>query len=166
MRPFASKRWYAILEPASTPAVGFHNSISAYNRIILAAGTRIVTCLLAVLLPLLAYDFIANSEPSRFRQVKDIAMKYQDGDDIFYVTNSSGLGADDLADKNIKLTQISQISDDITSDEKNAKDPFFLLSSEEIKKLQSFPAVAKLEFVGRVRLGKKQFFLLRTIDFD
>jgi ubiquinone/menaquinone biosynthesis C-methylase UbiE len=60
MRPFISKRWYVVLEPVPVTGAGFHSSISAYKRIILAAGKRIAACLLIVLLLLLAYNLIAK----------------------------------------------------------------------------------------------------------
>jgi hypothetical protein len=166
MRPFKSKRWYAVLEPAQTTRSGPLDLISAYRHIILAAGIRAAACVLAVLLPFFVYNFIMNSEPMRSHQIMKIATHYQDGDEIFYVTPSSGLKTSELADKNIKLTEITQIDEDIVNNGKNDKYPLFLLSSKEMKKLQSSPAIAKLEFVSKVKLGTNQFYLLRTPDTD
>jgi SAM-dependent methyltransferase len=166
MRPFISKRWYAVLEPAQIPCNGLFVSISAYRRIILAAGKRAAACVLAVLLPFLLYSFITHSDSSHFRQIENIAMQYQDGDDIFYITHSSGLKTSALADKNIKLTEITQIDDIIINDEKDASDPFFLLSIKDMQKLRSSQVIAKLELVTKVKLGTNQFYLLRTPDID
>jgi hypothetical protein len=166
MRPFISRRWYAVLEPVQIPRNGFLNAISAYRRIILAAGIRIAACVLALLLPLFAYSLIVNSDSNRFRQIENVANQYQDGDEIFYITHSSGLKISELVDKNIKLTEITQIDKNIVNDEKNDKYPLFLLSYKEMKKLQSSPAFAKLEFVSKVKLGTNQFYLLRTPDND
>jgi hypothetical protein len=166
MRPFLSRRWYAVLEPVQIPCNGLLKSISAYRRIILAAGIRVAACALAVLLPFFVYSFIVNSDSNRFRQIENIVKKYWDGDEIFYITNSSGLKTSKLADKNIKLTEITQIDENIVNDAKNKIYPLFLLSSEEMKKLQSSPAYAKLELVSKVKLGTNLFYLLRTPDND
>jgi hypothetical protein len=57
-----------------------------------------------------------------------------------------------------------QIDENIVNDEKNARDPFFLLSNKDMRKLRSSPAIAKLEFVSKVKLGTNQFYLLRAPD--
>jgi hypothetical protein len=166
MRPFISRRWYAVLEPAQIPCNGPLNSISAYRRIILTAGKRAAACVLAVLLLFFAYSFIMNSDSNRFRQIENVAMQYQDGDEIFYITSSSGLKTFGLTDKNIKLTKITQIDENIVNDEKNARDPFFLLSNKDMQILRSSPVIAKLEFVSKVKLGTNEFYLLRAPDTD
>jgi 2-polyprenyl-3-methyl-5-hydroxy-6-metoxy-1,4-benzoquinol methylase len=166
MRPFISKRWYAVLEPSQIPCNGLLNSISAYRRIIMAAGKRAAACVLAILLPFFTYNFFTHTDSGRFRQIEKIAIQYQDGDETFYLTSSSGLKTADWADKNIKLTKITQIDDDIVNDEKNDKYPLFLLSDREMKKLQSSPAIAKLEFVSEIKLGTNRFYLLRTPDIN
>jgi SAM-dependent methyltransferase len=165
MRPFLSKRWYAVLEPARISCNGLLSSISAYRRIIIGAGKLATACVLAVLLPFFIYGLIVNSDLNRSRQIKNLAMQHlDDGDDILYITHSSGTS--NLVNNNIKLTSIKQIDDDIINTQKNAMDPFFLLSYKEMQKIRSSLVIAKLEFVTRVKLGTEQFYLVRTPDID
>jgi SAM-dependent methyltransferase len=165
MQAFFSRRWYAVLEPARIPGNSSLNSIPAYRRIFLDAGKLAAACVLVMTLPLFIYGFIVNSDSNRSRQIKNLVMQHlDDGDDILYITNSSG--TDDLANNNIKLTNIMRIDDDIISTEKNAMDPFFLLSKKEVQLIQSSPVIAKLELVAKARLGTKKFYLLRTLDAD
>ena len=81
MRPFFSRRWYAVLEPAPASSNGLLDSISAYRRIILAAVQRVAACVLAVMLPFFIYGFIVNSDSNRSRQIENLAMQHLDDDD-------------------------------------------------------------------------------------
>jgi SAM-dependent methyltransferase len=165
MQTFFSRRWYAVLEPAQINSNRLLNSISAYKRIILDAGKLVAACVLAVMLPLFIYGSVMNSDSNCSRQLNNLVMQHlDDSDDILYITNSSG--SVDLANSNIKLTNITQIDNDIISTEKKAMDPFLLLSKREMQIIQSSPVIAKLEFVTQARLGTKKFYLLRTPDTD
>jgi SAM-dependent methyltransferase len=164
MRPFLSRRWYVVLEPASLLQEGILNSVLAYRRIILSAGKRVAVCVLAVLLPLFAYSLVMNSPSRRLHEIESLAMQHQDGDDVFYVTRSSGTS--EPVGKDIRLTDIKRIDEDIVSTEKSGKDPFFLLSGEEMREVRSSPVARRLEFVARARLGTKRFYLLRMPDLD
>jgi SAM-dependent methyltransferase len=166
MQTFFSRRWYAVLEPVRIPGNKILGSIPAYRRIFLDAGKIAAACVLAVMLPLFIYGFIMSSDSNRSRQLKNLFMQHlDDSDDILYITNSSG-SSDLVNNNNIKLTNITQIDNDIISTEKNVMDPFFLLSKREVKIIRSSPVIAKLEFVTKARLGTEKFYLLRIPDTD
>ena len=166
MRPFLSKRWYAVLEPAKVQYNGILNTYSSYRRIIFAAVQRIAACVLAVILPFLAYNFFVDSDSVRYNQIEKIAKQYYDGDETLYITKSTGLNKYSLSDKNIKITNLAQINENIITEEKESKFPLFILSNKEMETFHSYPVFAKLEFVRKVKIGTNNFYLLRTPDTD
>lgn len=56
------------------------------------------------------------------------------------------------------------IEENIVNDEKNANDPYFLLSNKDIRKLRPSSVIAKLQFVDKIKLGTDHFYLLRIPD--
>lgn len=96
------------------------------------------------------------------RQVERIVRKYQDGNDHFYVANSSHL--EDLR-TNKHLTVVCDLDEaeglaDIDSSE--AEDSFFLVKEEDLRKIGRKAFWERFSLVAKVAIGPERFVLLTT----
>jgi len=94
--------------------------------------------------------------------VEQIAKKYQDGNDHFYVGANQHLEDLHTSKSLSTISDLNTVSKKIGSDRNQSKDSFFLIPHKDLKKLKMTSAWAQLSLIKEVSLEGEQFILLST----
>jgi len=164
MRPFISKRWYAVLEPARNNAGTCASNITAYKRIIFSGAVRIAAAI-AVACSLVGYFYLTSIPVlDNGYHVAKMLKEYDDGDEAFYASSSSTALLHEA--QILKPTNPNVITEQVAADQRNKIDSFFLLSLADMQRLRLSPTAPKLSLVKKIKIGSELFSLLRTPDLD
>lgn len=96
------------------------------------------------------------------RQAERIVRLYQDGNDHFYVVDSSHF--EDLrTNKRLSVVDdIEQVDDLAMIDQTKAEDSFFLVKEEDLRKIHHTAFFGRLSLVRKMAIGADRFVLLST----
>jgi hypothetical protein len=158
-RPFVSKRWYALLRPATT-RYALADKIRAYRDVLWAAVGRLTAVAAVMLIGISALNYYASSVFES--QVTKIVNKYQDGNDNFYVSANPHLHSLHRNEQFSLITNATSVHGDITKDHGRSRDSFFLVSHEDMKRIEGSDASSHLSFVETVKIGDEKLVLLST----
>jgi len=165
MRPFISKRWYAVLERDTVHQKHTAN-MSANNTIFWPKFGSNVGWIAGVAAILLIGLFVspharAILDPHEC-EVERIVKKYQDGNDNFYVCANPHL--EDLRTNKSLLVigNLTTFSEKIAIDHNQSKDSFFLISRKYGERIKDTRAWSQLSLVRNVDVQGEHFVLLST----
>jgi SAM-dependent methyltransferase len=158
MRPFISKRWYAVIRPATVSGT-FADKIIAYRNILSAALGRLAVCTALVLIGFFALNHAASIAES---QIAQIIKDNQDGNNNFYVSADPHLRNLHIREKFSVIADAASIHSNITEDQSHLKDSYFLVSDGDLEKIRNTAASEHLLFVKLVEVGAEEFTLLTT----
>lgn len=159
--PLISERWYAVLEPDNASNAKPFSSAIAKSK--LGRISQIAAVVAVILIGMLLWPYIkAVTEPDVFK-VENIARKYQDGDDKFYVVSAAHSFAALNTDKNLFIVDdVGGILEKIINDRNQSKDSYFFVAARDISKIKNTPAWNYLEFVTTLQIKGEEFVLLNA----
>ena len=161
MRPFISKRWYAVLKPAVASCT-LADTALAYRNILWAAMGRLIVVATAILIGVFAINYATSGPDLRESQIAQIIKNHQDGNNNFYVLEDSHLRNMSMEKQLSVVTEATSIPDNIIADQNRSRDSYFLIHSEELKKINDTAAAPHLSFIEQVNIGNEKFTLLST----
>ncbi len=159
MRPFVSKRWYALLKPA-TARCTLADKVRAYGDILWAAVGWLTAVAAMILIGISVLNYYESSALES--QIAQIVNKYQDGNNSFYISANPLLRNLHIGRQLSVITSETNVHSNIIKDQVCSRDSYFLVSYEDMKKIQASDASSHLVFLETVKIGDEKLVLLST----